>query len=49
VASVIPGALSAREVQQNLGHLRQPIPAALWQELRAEGLLAPTAPIPAQA
>jgi D-threo-aldose 1-dehydrogenase len=49
VASVIPGALSAREVQQNLGHLHQPIPAALWQELRAEGLLAPTAPIPGQA
>ena len=49
VASVIPGALSAREVQQNLGHLRQPVPAALWQELRVEGLLAPTAPIPGQA
>jgi D-threo-aldose 1-dehydrogenase len=49
VTSVIPGALSAREVQQNLGYLRQPIPAALWQELRAEGLLAPTAPIPGQA
>ena len=46
VTSVIPGALSAREVHQNLGHLHQPIPAALWQELRAEGLLAPTAPIP---
>ena len=46
VASLIPGALSAREVHQNLGHLHQPIPAALWQELRAEGLLAPTAPIP---
>ena len=46
VVSVIPGALSAHEVQQNLSHLRQPIPAALWQELRAEGLLAPTAPLP---
>jgi len=46
VVSVIPGALSAYEVQQNLGYLRKPIPAALWQELRAEGLVAPAAPLP---
>lgn len=46
VVSVIPGALSAHEVRQNLSHLRQPIPGALWQELQAEGLLAPAAPLP---
>lgn len=47
VCSVIPGALSAAEVAQNIAHLRRAIPAALWQELRAEGLLDPTAPVPA--
>jgi D-threo-aldose 1-dehydrogenase len=46
VASVIPGALAASEVAQNAAHLRRPIPAALWQELRHEGLLDPAAPVP---
>lgn len=46
VASVIPGALSADEVRQNIGHLHHRIPVALWQELRAEGSLAPDAPLP---
>jgi D-threo-aldose 1-dehydrogenase len=43
---VIPGALAAREVAENAAHLRRPIPAALWQELRHEGLLDPAAPVP---
>ncbi len=47
VAAVIPGALSVQEVQQNLAHLARPIPPALWQELKAEGLLAAAAPVPA--
>lgn len=47
VAAVIPGALSAAEVRQNLAHLRHPIPAALWQELKREGLLRQDAPVPA--
>jgi len=46
VCSVIPGALSVAEVEQNVARLRRPIPAALWQELRHEGLLDPAAPIP---
>jgi D-threo-aldose 1-dehydrogenase len=46
VCSVIPGALSRAEVEANIAHLRRPIPAALWQELRAEGLLDPAAPVP---
>ena len=47
VCSVIPGALAGREVRDNLAHLRETIPAQLWQELRAEGLLDATAPVPA--
>lgn len=47
VASIIPGALSPREVAENVAHLRRPIPAALWGELRHEGLIDPAAPTPA--
>lgn len=46
VCSVIPGALSRSEVEQNIAHLRRPVPAALWAELQAEGLLDPAAPVP---
>lgn len=46
VAAVIPGALSPFEIEQNIGHLRRPIPADLWQELRHEMLLDPAAPVP---
>jgi D-threo-aldose 1-dehydrogenase len=44
VASVIPGMRSAEEVEANLAFLRHPIPGPLWQDLKAEGLLAPDAP-----
>ena len=46
VRSVIPGARSADEVRQNLALLRVPIPAALWDDLRAAGLLRADAPTP---
>ncbi len=46
VCSVIPGALSRSEVEQNLAHLRRALPAALWRDLVAEGLLDPAAPVP---
>jgi len=46
VASVIPGAISADEVRQNVANFERPIPNALWDELRAEGLLASGAPVP---
>lgn len=46
VSSVIPGALSAEEIRQNAAHCRRAIPAALWAELRHEGLLHPDAPVP---
>jgi len=46
VAAVIPGGVSAAEVERNLGHFRAPIPAGLWVDLKAEGLLHPDAPVP---
>jgi D-threo-aldose 1-dehydrogenase len=46
VAAVIPGAVHPREVERNLVHLRARIPADLWAELKAEGLLHPDAPVP---
>ncbi len=46
VASVIPGLDSPERVTQTLALYRQPIPAALWQDLRSENLLRPDAPIP---
>ncbi|KOX02255.1 aldo/keto reductase [Streptomyces sp. NRRL B-1140] len=47
VASVLTGARSAEEVRDTVAQLRHPVPAALWDELRAEGLLAPDTPTPA--
>jgi D-threo-aldose 1-dehydrogenase len=49
VASVLTGARSAEEVRDTVDQLRRPVPAALWDELRAEGLLAPDTPTPAGA
>jgi D-threo-aldose 1-dehydrogenase len=46
VVSVIPGARSVEELQQNLDYMRQPIPASLWSDLKREGLVAPAAPLP---
>jgi D-threo-aldose 1-dehydrogenase len=46
VASVIPGISSAAELNENLRMMRTPIPAALWLELKAGGLMDAQAPIP---
>jgi D-threo-aldose 1-dehydrogenase len=46
VASVVAGARSRAEVDGNVELVRQPIPPAFWQELKAEGLLAAAAPVP---
>ena len=46
VAAVIPGAESPEEVQQTCEYLHTPVPAALWQKLKDEGLLDRDAPIP---
>ena len=46
VATVIPGARSAAEVEANLALLAVAIPAQLWADLRNAGLLHPDAPVP---
>ncbi|MCJ1676637.1 aldo/keto reductase [Streptomyces sp. APSN-46.1] len=46
VASVLTGARSPEEVRDAVEQLRRPIPDALWDELRAEGLLDPDTPVP---
>jgi len=46
VASVIPGASNAAELNENLRMLRTPIPAQLWRELKSAGLMDAQAPTP---
>ncbi|WP_199229106.1 aldo/keto reductase [Caulobacter endophyticus] len=46
VASVIPGMASPAQVADALAWIETPIPASLWDDLRAEGLLHPAAPLP---
>jgi D-threo-aldose 1-dehydrogenase len=46
VASVIPGAISQRQVEQNLAAFAHPIPRDLWAELKHEKLLRSDAPTP---
>jgi len=47
VVSVIPGANSPAQVQQNLAHMAHGISSDLWTELKHEGLLRGDAPTPA--
>jgi D-threo-aldose 1-dehydrogenase len=47
VASVCLGARSAKQVQTNISLYGVPIPADLWSELKAAGLLRVDAPVPA--
>ena len=46
VAAVIPGVVSADQVDDNLAMIRTQIPADLWAELKAEGLMRAEAPTP---
>lgn len=46
VASVLTGASSPSELAQNVAAFSARIPLALWEALRAEGLLDPRAPTP---
>lgn len=46
VTSLLTGAESPRQVEDNLAALQTPIPAELWTELEAEGLLRADAPAP---
>jgi D-threo-aldose 1-dehydrogenase len=47
VASVIPGPIRPEHVARNVATFEQPIPAGLWEDLKAEGLMASEAPVPA--
>ena len=47
VKSVIPGGMSAREVQQNVALLEEAIPPAFWAALKDRQLLPEGAPVPA--
>jgi D-threo-aldose 1-dehydrogenase len=46
VANVLTGTRSVAELEENVRMFETPIPADLWDELRAEGLLAPEVPTP---
>ncbi|TWB63900.1 aldo/keto reductase [Nitrospirillum viridazoti] len=46
VASVIPGMDSPRQVERAVSLVRHPIPAALWADLKQQGLLRADAPVP---
>ncbi|MDE5451631.1 aldo/keto reductase [Bradyrhizobium sp. CSA112] len=46
VASVVLGGQSPQEVERNVAALSSEVPAALWADLKAEGLLDAEAPVP---
>jgi D-threo-aldose 1-dehydrogenase len=46
VAAVVPGAVSAREVEHNIAVMRHTIPAAFWAELKDRKLLPAHCPVP---
>ncbi|MEI9886557.1 MAG: aldo/keto reductase [Rhizomicrobium sp.] len=46
VVSVIPGAVSAAEVDGNVALMNAATPAALWRDLKEQGLIHPEAPVP---
>ena len=46
IASVVLGAVTPAEVERNLAGYATPVPAALWAELKGEGLLRADAPVP---
>ncbi|MHA7773551.1 aldo/keto reductase [Roseibium sp. M-1] len=48
VKTVIPGAVSAAEVEANIALLKTDIPAAFWSDLRSERLIRDDAPLPSE-
>jgi D-threo-aldose 1-dehydrogenase len=48
VKSVIPGASNPAEVRQNVEIFETSIPAALWSDLKSEGLIRQDAPVPVE-
>ena len=47
VATVLTGVRSVAELEENVRMFQHPVPAALWEDLKAEGLLPAEAPTPA--
>src|SRR5262249_33187528 len=47
VATVLSGARSAAEIEENVRLFALDLPSALWRALRDEGLIDPRAPVPA--
>jgi D-threo-aldose 1-dehydrogenase len=47
VSSVVLGAVKPAEMEQNIAAMAAVIPPGLWSDLKAEGLLAADAPVPA--
>ncbi|HVE50578.1 MAG TPA: aldo/keto reductase [Casimicrobiaceae bacterium] len=45
IASVVTGMKTSAEVQANVAHMRSSIPAAFWEELKRERLIAAHAPV----
>ena len=46
VASLIIGAVTPQEVERNVETLSVDIPQGLWDDLKAQGLIRPDAPVP---
>jgi D-threo-aldose 1-dehydrogenase len=47
VSSLVIGAVAPAEVTRNVAALTARVPAALWSDLKREGLLDAAAPVPA--
>jgi len=47
VATHVPGTRNVAQMNQNIALVAHPIPGVFWQDLKAEGLLRPDAPVPA--
>lgn len=47
ISALVVGAVKSEEVEINLRSLAMPVPAALWQEIREQGLIEADAPLPA--
>jgi D-threo-aldose 1-dehydrogenase len=46
IAAIVPGAVSPSEVERNADYIDLPIPQSLWDELKAEKLLAADVRVP---
>jgi len=47
VSAIVPGARNAAQAAANVASMHVAIPAAFWEELRAQGVIAAQAPVPA--